>query len=241
MASILIIKTGSTFPEIIPSLGDFEHWVLACASSLAVNCQVVDVVAGAPLPLAESCSGIIVTGSHAMVTDNFPWSVALEKWLADAVAQSIPVLGICYGHQLLAKALGGVIDYHPKGPEIGCFSIDVTPAASQDALFGQLPQTFQAHLTHHQSVITLPAGAVILARNIFEPHQAFRVGRCAWGVQFHPEYSTAIMTEYVERQRAVLELEGFDCRERLRKISDTPIAQNVMRLFLDYCLRPTTV
>ena len=135
MATLLIIKTGSTFPETAKQWGDFEHWVLAGVSCVSINCQVLDVFAGMPLPLAESYSGVIVMGSHSMVTANLPWSVGLEKWLADAVVKEVPILGICYGHQLLAKALGGVVGFHPQGPEIGCFDIHVTQAALQDVLF----------------------------------------------------------------------------------------------------------
>ncbi len=248
MKKLFVFKTGASFTDVVARLGDFDDWVLAVIGQAAIaDCEmdicIVDVQAGALLPMPEQCAGAIVMGSHAMVTDNLAWSVALEKWLAEAVLNNIPLLGICYGHQLLAKALGGVVDYHPQAPEIGCFAINLLPAAVNDPLFSQLPAHFNAHLTHHQSVIVLPNNAVLLANNTHEPHQAFRVGACAWGVQFHPEYSKAVMLEYIEKQRAVIERCGQDCDAIKTNTEETLAAQQLLALFVKYCFKslPTSL
>ncbi len=104
--------------------------------------------------------------------DRVPWSEVLAAWVAEAVPMGIPVLGVCYGHQLLAHALGGEVDYHPAGPEVGTVPVRLTPAARTDPLFARLPETFYAHATHAQSVLRLPAAAVHLAGNDYEPHHA---------------------------------------------------------------------
>jgi GMP synthase (glutamine-hydrolysing) len=143
----------------------------------------------------------------------------------------------------LAKALGGVVDYHPQAPEIGCFTINILAAAANDPLFAQLPAYFNAHLTHHQSVIVLPNNAVLLANNAHEPHQAFRVGPCAWGVQFHPEYSKTVMLEYIEKQRAVIARHQQNCDAIKNNTEETLVAQRLLVLFVEYCFKslPTSL
>jgi GMP synthase (glutamine-hydrolysing) len=133
-----------------------------------------------------------------MVTDNAPWSVRLAQWILSLHEAEIPVFGICYGHQLLARAAGGRIGYHPYGKEIGTVSVRLLPGCADDPVLQALPEAFLAHATHSQTVPALPAGATRLAANAHEPHHAFRLGECSWGVQFHPEYSVDIMRAYIE-------------------------------------------
>ena len=83
------------------------------------------------------------------------------------------------------------------GIELGTIEVERTAAAQNDPLFATLPQRFAAQSAHRQSVRRLPAGAVLLAGNAFEPHHAYRVGARAWGVQFHPEFSAAATAAYV--------------------------------------------
>ncbi|MCH8499866.1 MAG: glutamine amidotransferase [Marinobacter sp.] len=230
MARVVILKTGSTYPSIRASLGDFQDWFKrALPEGLGV--EVVNVAAGESPGQPQDWAGVIVTGSPAMVTERADWSEATAAWLAQAVAQSIPVLGVCYGHQLLAHALGGQVDYHPAGRESGTWEVQLLPAADQDALFGGMPSSFPVHLTHRQSVLQLPEGAVRLAANTFEPHQAFRVGSCAWGVQFHPEFTAEIMRAYLDVQRPDLEKEGQDASQLLAAVTDAPAATALLARF----------
>ena len=199
MKRLSIIKAGSTFASTGRRFGDFEDWIISGLGSLRCPVEVVDAVHGGGLPEPGDCCGVVVTGSHAMVTDNLPWSLGIERWIPGLVDAGVPFLGICYGHQLLGRAAGGVVGYHPLGTESGTVCIRLADDARQDRLFDGIPGTFAAHATHAQSVLDLPPGAVRLAGNAFEPNHAFRVGRCAWGVQFHPEYSTEVMAAYLEQ------------------------------------------
>jgi len=103
----LIVKTGTTIPALRERRGDFEHWI---ADGMGLARDEVDVVSpfeGEGLPGAASPPAVVVTGSPTMVSDREDWSERTAEWLADVVQRSTPVLGICYGHQLLAHALGG--------------------------------------------------------------------------------------------------------------------------------------
>ncbi|MDD5717290.1 MAG: glutamine amidotransferase [Sulfuricurvum sp.] len=198
MKTICIVKTGSTFPETRADFDDFEEWIIRRLDSKRSTPFTVNVQAGEPLPELNQCDGVILTGSHSMVTDEDAWSHQTAQWLRDVVHQEIPLLAICYGHQLLAKALGGVSDYHPNGMEIGTVEIFSTDNVQDDPLFCELPERLFAHTIHSQTVLTLPSGAVRLAYNSHDENHAFRIGKCAWGVQFHPEFTQAIMNSYIE-------------------------------------------
>ncbi len=184
---ILILKTGSTHAPIRERLGDFEDWIAAGLRAGGADVVVHDATAGdAPPPAHGAVAGVVITGSHAMVSEREPWSEALVPWLQAAVQAQTPVLGICYGHQLLAHALGGEVDHHPEGVEIGTVTVELQGAAASEPLLGDLPETFPAQAVHWQSVRRLPPGALLLAGSAHEAHHAFRVGERAWGVQFHP-------------------------------------------------------
>lgn len=196
--TILIVKAGSTFSELSRDLGDFPEWI---AAGLDTGRQValIDARTVGGLPDPARFSAILVTGSHEMVSDRSPWSERLGAWMVEAVCAAVPLLGICYGHQLLAHALGGTVGYRAAGRELGTVNVHLTEAGRADPLFRHMPRAFPAHMVHEQSVLALPPEALCLAHSAEEPHQAFRVGKCAWGVQFHPEFSAAAMQGYLAR------------------------------------------
>jgi len=229
--ALFILKVGTSFPATVQSLGDFDAWTRVALGEMTTPVVVLDVPQGAELPPVNACAGVVITGSHAMVTEHLPWSMAIESWLPELVEAGVPVLGVCYGHQLLAQATGGEVGYHPQGKEVGTKYVELTPAGAADPLFDGLPTVFPAHTTHAQTVLRLPPGAVCLAANDHEPHHAFRLGHCAWGVQFHPEYTAAIMTAYIEHQASALQQQGEDAEQLLREVRDTPEAAAVISRF----------
>jgi len=228
---LLILKTGNTVPSVPPARGDFEHWIRDGMGLGDAACRIVDVAAGARLPAPQDVAGVVVTGSPAMVTDHLDWSEAAALFLRNAAAAKVPVLGICYGHQLLAHALGGRVGYHPQGREIGTTTVTLTAAASDDALFAGLPQTFPVNVSHRQTVTVLPPDAVVLARNAFEAFHAVRFGDRIWGVQFHPEFAADVMLAYLEDREQALVEEGLDPAALRREVRETPVAHALLRSF----------
>jgi GMP synthase (glutamine-hydrolysing) len=228
---ILILKTGSTLPTLAARKGDFEDWILAGLGTGKQEALIVDVTRGERLPDPGRLAGVVVTGSHAMVTERLPWSERAAEWLAGAVDHGLPSLGICYGHQLLAHALGGEVLDNPHGREYGTAEICLTPEGLADPLFCGLPPTLQAQVSHVQSVVRLPHGARRLACSAGDGCQAFAVGQAAWGVQFHPEFDAEIARAYLQHSRAALAAQGQDPDRLLAGIVETPTSAGILKRF----------
>ena len=209
-APFAILKTGSTVAPLVPQRGDFEDWFRAGLGASEAEAPLHAVHLGDALPPLRAGAGVVVTGSPVMVTDGEPWSLAVEAWLRDAVAVGVRVLGVCYGHQLLARALGGEAADHGASSEVGTVEVELTELGRADPLFDGLPATLVVQESHRQVVSRLPPGAELLAGNAHDPHQAFRVGHHAWGVQFHPEFDAGIVRGYLHARGEQLTAEGLD-------------------------------
>ena len=229
----LILETGQPVASMRRHRG-FPHWIRVAAGLRADEAVVVNVEAGAALPSRAGFAGTIITGSGAMVTDRADWSERSAAWLHDAAPAGMPLRGICYGHQLLAHALGGEVGYHPHGREMGTVELQLHPPAEHDPLFAGLPNRFQAQATHLQSVLRAPEDATVLARSVHDACQAFRWGDRAWGVQFHPEFSATHMRGYVQARHVALQREGHCPKTIARKVAATPHARRVLRRFVHH-------
>lgn len=231
MGTIAIIEAGRTFPGLAIRLGDFSDWMALGLGADRKRLQVIPAFCDVQLPAPHTLQGVVISGAHAMVTEGSPWMLHLMKWLAELVAASVPVLGICFGHQILAQALGGVVDYHPRGREVGTVEVHLKADVGADALFSGMPDTFTAQVFHAQSVRQLPPGATVLAGNDFEPHQAVAYAERAWGVQFHPEFDARIMRAYIAEESGHLLDEGFDLSQLLGRVQDTPVSASLLGSF----------
>ncbi len=234
---VLIICTGRAPDPIRARHGDFPHWFRLASGLARERIQVIDVAAGEPLPRATEVAGALITGSAAMVTERAVWSERTAGWIRDAMDHALPMFGVCYGHQLMAHALGGRVDYLPGGREIGTLTIACLAGAADDPLLASLPGSFRAHATHEQSVLEAPAGAQVMARSARDPHHLLRYGPQALSVQFHPEFNAEVMRAYIHRKRHDVTREGADPTSIFRAVAPTPVARQLLRRFVrHHCL-----
>lgn len=231
MKPVLIIRTGRAPDTIRARHGDFPHWFRLGAGLHPRQLRIVDVAAGEALPPPREVAGAMITGSAAMVTSREPWSERTAGWIRDAMDAELPLFGVCYGHQLMAHALGGRVDYLPGGREIGTQTIELSAGTAHDSLTASMPASFRAHTTHEQSVLEPPAGAAVLARSARDPHQLLRYGPRAFSTQFHPEFNADVMRAYITRKHADMRREGSDPRQVYGAVAATPDARRLLRRF----------
>lgn len=229
--AVLIIRTGTAPASIRARHGDFPHWFRIATGLARERIREIDVVAGEPLPAPGEVAAAFITGSAAMVTERAPWSERTAEWIRAAMDNELPLFGVCYGHQLMAHALGGRVGYLAGGREIGTLPIERLADAGGDPVAGALPERFHAHTTHEQSVLELPAGTRVLARSDRDPHHLLRYGPKALSVQFHPEFNAEIMRAYIHRKRHDMGREGHDVRRIHAAVNPTPIARRLLRSF----------
>jgi GMP synthase (glutamine-hydrolysing) len=168
------------------------------------------------------------------VSERAGWMLRTEDYLRHAVRRKVPVFGICFGHQMLAQALGGKVDRNPLGREIGTVELE---CIESDALLAGETQGFAVNMTHVDTVIDLPSGARLLARTALDRHAAVRFSPSVWGVQFHPEIDGGVLSEYVNARRAPLLSEGLDPDQILGRARDTPAGAGVLRRFAEFVSR----
>lgn len=232
MTNLLIIKTGTTVDHVREHRGDFEQWILEGMGQPDLRTQVASVYLGEPLPAARDVDAVIITGSAALVTDHADWSEATARWVADAASNTrILILGICYGHQLLAHALGGEVTDNPRGRQIGTTDVIPTPAAANDPILGNTSEALHIPVSHMQSVRRLPDGSRLLAATAGDPNHAFAIGDRIWGMQCHPEFDADIVRGYIDARRDAIASEGLDPDGLRAAARDTPDGDMLLTRF----------
>jgi len=148
---------------------------------------------GTAVPDPSVYQGLIFMGGPMSVNDDLAWLRLEEGFIRDAVAARIPVLGICLGSQLVARALGATVRRNPN-KEIGWLDVRFTPKAAEDPLFGGL--TTENIFHWHGETFDLPERAELLASSALCRNQAFRLGSGVYGLQFHLEVTPEMISEW---------------------------------------------
>lgn len=224
-ARIDLLMTGHTLDAIKADHGDFGEW-FGKGLGAGATLRTIDLTDGELPPDISDSDGWIISGSASSVNDDLDWLPRAEAAIRAATADGHPILGVCFGHQLLAKALGGEVIVNPAGWELGALRATLADAASEDALFGTMPTSFGACASHKDTVVALPPDSTLLAQNE-KGVQAFKVGQKSYGVQFHPEFTLEIARAYVDERRAQVadtivwpETGGLDARIILSRFLD---------------------
>ena len=191
---LTIIETGMVPEPIRASFVDYPCMfrALVRAADPDMEFETVSVIKGAALPDPASLDAVLITGSPAGVYDQDPWIAPLMDFIRSVAGAGIPQVGICFGHQIMAEALGGKVIKSPKGWGIGrhTYEMKICPDWAADC-----PSTISVGVSHQDQVVALPPGANILAASEFTPIAAIDyVQARAMSFQCHPEFSA----EYCE-------------------------------------------
>ena len=206
MKPLLVLLTGSTVPVVKEGHGDFDrHFALGVGDAwkgdwIAVDAREMDRA----LPKTSDVAGVIVSGSSSSVTERAPWMLRLEEWLRGAVKDETPLLGVCFGHQILAQALGGEVRKNPAGRRIGTLQVRLTDEGARDPLLAGAPSELTVNVSHQDHVAVVPPNVTKLVTAEHDPLHAFAAGPMASAVQFHPEFDGEIVRGYITQRREIL-------------------------------------
>jgi GMP synthase (glutamine-hydrolysing) len=204
---LLVVQTGTTHLH-----GDYPRWFeRALETALPVSRAHEGEKLAAALDRVRP-QGIIVTGSPLSVMEEAPWMLELGADLLAAGARGTPVLGVCFGHQLLGRVAGGGVVLNPRGREIGTVQVRLSEPGRRDPLFAPWAQSevVEVQATHMDAVDPLPPGATLLASNENCAAQAFRLSETVAGVQFHPELWPEALRDLILSRKEKLAAEGRD-------------------------------
>ncbi|MGV8884811.1 MAG: type 1 glutamine amidotransferase [Microbacteriaceae bacterium] len=203
MARVLVVEH-----EANASIGLVGERIAAAS----VDMELVGPEVGREVPIsAHGFDGVIVLGGTPGPTDDddAAWLPRVRALIADCLEREVPLLGICLGAEMLAVVAGGTVGGVRNGAEIGLCDLSLTESAAGDPLFDGLAGELKALQWHTLEIHDLPAGSVSLCESDRCPNQAFRVGRVAWGTQFHLEGLASTAEEWARDDSDELSTEGL--------------------------------
>ncbi len=202
------------------------HLVGRWLAEAGCTLEVCRPYAGEQLPGLTSYDGVLVLGGAmgAHDDDTVAWLSSLKAGIRDAIETGTPLLGICLGHQVIAAALGGVVEPNPRGPTVGLQPLGWNEEAEEDDwVRGRSGDEVAIHW-NNDVVTRLPEGAVVLARSPDGEVQAARFGPRAWGIQAHPEADAGVIRSWAESDRDDHVALGLDQDAALAAIEDAASA-----------------
>jgi GMP synthase (glutamine-hydrolysing) len=188
-----------------------------------------------PWDRVQAADCVIIGGAGIYsATKDYAFSDPLADTIQRIHDAGMPLFGACWGHQFVARVLGGTVVTDDDRAEVGTFDVDLTAAAADDPVFKELPPMFAAHMGHHDHVTVLPTNCVELARTDLSPNQAYRVtGKPIYGTQFHSELSRDRLIERVEIYKDLYMPKDDEFAALKRNPTETPHAESILERFLN--------
>lgn len=205
-----ILQTGHAPEDLQPMLGDYTDMFQDLLHNQGFSFETYNVVDDTWPENAEACDGWLITGSKHGVYEDHPWIAPLEALIRDIAQSGRPLIGVCFGHQIIAQALGGKVEKFPGGWAVGHQTYD----------FGGAQLSFNAW--HQDQVTERPEGALVLASNDFCENAALLYGDRILTIQPHPEFDAAFIAGLIETRGQGVVPDGL--LETARNNLDKPTA-----------------
>ena len=203
---LLLYKTGETDPNLVDDIGDYERWFARVLGGDATLEIAPRVRRAAPPALRLRRHGDHRIAALARRAE--PWMDDAADFVRAADDAGVPVLGVCFGHQLVGHAYGGRVRMNPNGWEVGTVEVELTDEGARDPLFVGLPARLRVNQSHRDEVGTLGPETRRLAGGAHTPNQAIAVGAHVRGVQFHPEMNAPVIRRIIAHRRVILEADA---------------------------------
>ena len=237
---ITILQTGQPIAHVLNKYGNFDQLFINAMGLDMSYTKTIRVYEDLNFPHPNKIAGILITGSPAMVTEGNDWCLKTQQWLKQFLDTKLPILGVCYGHQLLATVLGGKVQWNPKGREIGQVDMQLMPCTKNDKLLGHLYYGTNASIklqaTHQQAVIELPKKIPILGKTKLDSHHCFCYKNHIWGLQFHPEFTPDIIKDYIRLRYDDIQNEGLNPDEMIANVKNLNNGTSILKNFAELCL-----
>ncbi len=235
MAKLGLLETDTLYPELLPDYGSYGRMFARFFSELDrdLRYRYYQVQEGELPHRPDECDAFLITGSKAGVYDNLPWIAPLQSWIRNSHKRGAKIIGICFGHQIVAHSLGGHAGKSPKGWGLGLHRTKIAPAQLKH-FQERLSKPHQLGLLHsHQDQVErLPIGAELLAGSDFCPHAAYRIDHRVMSFQGHPEFTPVYLLRLLQRRINVIGRENYEVA--IASLEQANDADAVGRLLLDF-------
>jgi len=233
-AKILLLQTGHAIEPILSKCGDFQdHFenIISHNKLEIINWPIIDNNL-LPPKKPSNYQGIIITGSASMLEEQAPWMLKSLDYVKSCLDTQTPLLGVCFGHQLLGAACDANIGPNPNGRANGTVKIKLKNN------FFNLPEEFWAQVSHRDVILNKSKYFDIIATANHDPHHAIFAGEFAWSVQFHPEWDSKVSGMYIDLREDILKDElGLEAFEKMRQsVKPTPEASKLLENFSTFCM-----
>jgi GMP synthase-like glutamine amidotransferase len=228
---VALLQCGHIHPDLVPEHGDYPEVFADLLGPHGMDITTIDV-SQHPIPEAGSFDGWLVSGSASSAYDPLPWIADLEAHLLRLLAESEPLVAVCFGHQVLAQALGSPVEKAEGGWGVGAHRYELVGAPRP--WMDPPADSVRLIASHQDQVVELPTDAELLARTDHCPIAAFAVGEAAIAIQPHPEFTAAVSRGLIERRRGAI---GEDRSDEALASLDGPLDRELVGRWMATVLR----